>query len=168
MSVRFCIARASVVCASVVRASVVRASLTVLVAVAAAMLSTPLAAQGTPPAVKAPGAPEIFFRAPVDGDTVGTTFAAVFGLRNYGVAPAGVQLSNTGHFHVLVDVESPAPGALIPADAHHIHFGGGQIESRLTLAPGRHTLRLVLADHEHRMISDALVSAQIRITVRAR
>lgn len=111
-------------------------------------------------------APEIFFRAPADGATVDRTFDVVFGLRNYGVAPAGVQLANTGHFHVLIDVEPPAAGEIIRADSLHRHFGGGQIETRLTLAPGTYTLRLVLADHEHRVIGPALNSRPIRITVR--
>lgn len=114
----------------------------------------------------APPAPEIFFRAPADGATVDRTFDVVFGLRNYGVAPAGVQLSNTGHFHILINVEPPAPGTIIPADSLHRHFGGGQIETKLTLAPGTYTLRLVLADHEHRVIGPALNSRPIRITVR--
>ncbi len=118
-----------------------------------------------PPTSTEPG---IYFRVPSDGATVGPTFGLEFGLRNYGVAPAGVRLPNTGHFHVLIDVEPPATGEIIPADSLHRHFGGGQIETWLTLAPGRHTLRLVLADADHRMIGPALVSAPISITVQAR
>lgn len=110
--------------------------------------------------------PEVYFRAPIDGATVTTSFPVVFGLRNYGVAPAGVQLANTGHFHVLINVEPPAAGELIPADSLHRHFGGGQIETTLTLAPGTYTLRLVLADHEHRMLGPAFSSRPIRVTVR--
>lgn len=111
-------------------------------------------------------APEIFFRAPVDGATVPRTFPVVFGLRNYGVAPAGLQYPNTGHFHVLINVEPPAPGTVIPADSLHRHYGAGQIETTLTLTPGSYTLRLVLADHEHKVIGPALNSRPIRITVR--
>jgi len=113
-------------------------------------------------------APSIYFRAPRDNAVVDPTFDLAFGLRNYGVAPAGVNLANTGHFHVLIDVEPPAPGVVIPADSLHRHFGGGQIETSLTLPPGRHTLRLVLADHEHKVIGPQLISAPIRITVRKR
>jgi hypothetical protein len=110
--------------------------------------------------------PEIYFRNPIDGATVQQSFPVAFGLRNYGVAPAGVNLSNTGHFHILINVEAPPVGALIPADSLHRHFGAGQIETRLSLAPGTYTLRLVLGDHEHKVISAALVSAPIRVTVR--
>lgn len=122
---------------------------------------TPVAAQGAP-------TPEIFVRSPADGETVPSTFAVVFGLRNYGVAPAGVNLPNTGHFHILINVEPPAPGQVIPADSLHRHFGAGQIETQLTLAPGTYVLRLVLADFEHKVIGPALISRPITVTVRSR
>lgn len=111
-------------------------------------------------------APEVFFRAPLDGATVPTSFPVVFGLRNYGVAPAGVPYANTGHFHILINVEPPAPGVVITADSLHRHYGAGQIETTLTLRPGTYTLRLILADHEHKVIGPALQSRPIRITVR--
>jgi len=143
---------------------------------AVVLLTSALGAQARPAAPTAPStnaaarqaAPSIYFRAPRDNAVVDPTFDLAFGLRNYGVAPAGVNLANTGHFHVLIDVEPPAPGVVIPADSLHRHFGGGQIETSLTLPPGRHTLRLVLADHEHKVIGPQLISAPIRITVRKR
>jgi hypothetical protein len=126
-----------------------------------------LAVIGAPAAAAAQApAPEVYFRAPADGATVAAPFPVLFGLRNYGVAPAGVALANTGHFHILINVEPPATGSVIPADSLHRHFGAGQIETVLTLAPGTYTLRLVLADHEHRVIGPALNSRPIRITVR--
>lgn len=127
------------------------------------MTATTGGAQAAPAAAPAP---EIFFRAPADGATVPTTFPVVFGLRNYGVAPAMVQYPNTGHFHILINVEPPAPGVVITADSLHRHYGAGQIETTLTLRPGTYTLRLVLADHEHKVIGPALNSRPIRITVR--
>jgi len=151
-------------------------SLRLLAASALLMAFTaPLAAQNprqptaAPAAAAAPTAPapEIYFRAPADGATVPTTFPVAFGLRNYGVAPATVNLSNTGHFHILINVDAPAPGELIPADSLHRHYGAGQIETTLTLAPGTYTLRVVLGDFEHKVISPALVSRPIRITVAA-
>jgi hypothetical protein len=134
---------------------------------AATILTAPMSAQSAPaqPPAAQP-APEIYLRAPRDGATVATTFPVEFGLRNYGVAPAGVNLNGTGHFHILINVEPPADGVMIPADSLHRHFGAGQIETTLTLAPGTYTLRAVLADHEHKVISRALISRPIRITVR--
>jgi hypothetical protein len=117
----------------------------------------------TAPAAK----PEIFFRLPARGATVDQTFQVVFGLRNYGVAPAGVNVTNTGHFHVLIDAEAGAPGTVIPNDSTHKHYGTGVIETTLTLPPGRHTLRVVLGDFEHKVISTDLISPPLTITVRA-
>lgn len=110
-------------------------------------------------------APVVYLRAPADGATVPATFDLVFGLRNFGVAPAGVDLARTGHFHILVDVPVPAAGAIIPADSAHLHYGMGQIETTLSLPAGEHTLIIVMGDHEHRVI-ESLASAPVRVLVR--
>ena len=125
------------------------------------------AAQGAPPAKPAPPppTPSIYFRSPASNATVGTTFPVLFGLKNYGVAPVGINVARTGHFHILINEDAGAPGTLIPTDSLHRHFGGGQIETELTLAPGTYTLRLVLADFEHKVIGPELVSAPIKVTV---
>ena len=114
-----------------------------------------------------PGAERVYFVYPQDGATVDTTFRVVMGLRDYGIAPAGVERENTGHFHILVDAEVPPFGEVIPADSANRHFGAGQTETTLTLAPGEHTLRVVLGDHLHRVIGPEFVSPPIRITVKA-
>jgi hypothetical protein len=128
-----------------------------------AIVPVAAAAQGAPPAAK----PEVYFRAPSNNAVVGTTFPVVFGLRNYGVAPVAINVARTGHFHILINSDVPAVGALIPTDSLHRHFGGGQIETELTLTPGTYTLRLVLADHEHKVIGPDLSSQPIRVTVQA-
>lgn len=140
---------------------------TALALVATSATVQPLHAQAATSAQAKP-APEIYLRAPENNAVVGPSFAVEFGLRNYSVAPAGVDIKGTGHFHILINVEAPAVGTVIPADSLHRHFGGGQIETTLQLAPGTYTLRAVLADHEHKVISRELVSEPIRITVRAR
>lgn len=145
-----------------------------LLSTLAVLAAAPAAAQARPatPAPQAARAaqpaPQIYFHTPRNNAVVDTTFTVAFGLKNYGVAPAGVNLANTGHFHVLINVEPPAAGVVIPADSLHRHFGAGQIETALTLKPGRYTLRLVLADHEHKVIGPALISEPIRVTVRKR
>ena len=126
-------------------------------------------AQGAAPAKPAapPPQPVIYFRSPANNAVVGTTFPVLFGLKNYGVAPAGVNVARTGHFHILINSEAGAPGTVTPADSLHRHYGGGQIETELTLAPGTYTLRLVLADFEHKVIGPELVSSPIKVTVKA-
>jgi hypothetical protein len=83
-----------------------------------------------------------------------------------GVAPAGTEVANTGHHHLLVDVdELPAIDRPIPADEHHRHFGGGQTEVELELEPGKHTLQLFLGDRFHVPHEPPVVSERITITV---
>lgn len=110
----------------------------------------------------------VYFISPADGATVKSPVHVVFGLMGLGVAPAGTEKPHTGHHHLLIDTELPAGEALdepIPADAHHIHFGGGQTETTVELAPGTHTLQLVVGDANHVPHNPPLASKKITITV---
>jgi hypothetical protein len=93
-----------------------------------------------------------------------------FGLSGMGVAPAGVEdKANTGHHHLIIDAPAPSGEALnepIPADDHHKHFGGGQTETSVELAPGSHTLQLVLGDWSHIPHNPPVMSEKITITVK--
>lgn len=109
---------------------------------------------------------ELYFISPQDGATVASPVTVRFGLRGMGVAPAGLAMENTGHHHLLIDVPPPAFNLPIPADANHVHFGKGQTETQLTLAPGRHTLQLLLADHLHIPHDPPVLSRPITITVK--
>ncbi|PJC69515.1 MAG: rod shape-determining protein RodA, partial [Zetaproteobacteria bacterium CG_4_8_14_3_um_filter_59_5] len=55
------------------------------------------------------------------------------------VQPAGEIVDGTGHHHLIVDGDCIAEGAAVPKDDTHMHFGKGQIETTLKLAPGEHT-----------------------------
>ena len=46
-----------------------------------------------------------------------------------------------------------------------MHFGKGQTEAAVTLAPGRHRLQLLLGDHLHIPHEPPVLSAPIKITV---
>ena len=109
----------------------------------------------------------VYIQTPADGATVTSPFTVRFGLKGMGVAPAGVEVANTGHHHLLIDVENlPDPGAALPATDNIRHFGGGQTETDLTLPPGTHTLQLVFADRLHIPHDPQVVSDKITITVR--
>jgi len=78
-------------------------------------------------------------------------FLVEFAIRGMGVAPAGKPLPGTGHHHLLVDTALPYNVTdKIPFSDTHKHFGKGQTSTVLDLPPGRHTLRLLFADHEHK------------------
>lgn len=108
---------------------------------------------------------QAYIVSPVDGSTVPTTFNVIFGLQGMGVAPAGIQVGNTGHHHLLVDA-AELPDLNMPLGSNVTHFGAGQTQTTLTLAPGEHTLQLILGDHLHIPHNPPVVSEQITITVR--
>jgi len=112
-----------------------------------------------------PGAEE-YFITPEDGQTVTSPVTIKFGLKNMGIAPAGVNNENTGHHHLLIDTELPPLDKPIPADDQHVHFGKGQTETSLKLPPGKHTLQLLLGDHTHTPHNPPVMSKPITITVK--
>jgi hypothetical protein len=103
---------------------------------------------------------------PADGARVTSPVRVVFGLKGIGVAPAGVDRNDAGHHHLLVDAPLPADlGLPIANDEQHRHFGGGQTEVELTLAPGRHTLQMLLGDHLHIPHDPPIASSVVTIEV---
>ena len=119
-----------------------------------------------------PGATSYFVNL-ADGDVVASPLKVVFGLSGMGVAPAGIEAENTGHHHLLIDRPPLGQGedgaeefdnGLI-ADEQNLHFGKGQTETVIELAPGRHTLQLVLGDANHVPHDPPVTSAVITITV---
>ena len=109
---------------------------------------------------------ELYFISPKDGDKVGGEFNVRFGLRGMGVAPAGVDAANTGHHHLLIDVDTlPPMDAPLPKTEQVRHFGGGQTETILDLPTGKHTLQLVLGDFSHVPHNPPVMSEKITITV---
>jgi hypothetical protein len=91
-------------------------------------------------------------------------FQVDFAVRGMGVVPAGKALPGTGHHHILVNTPLPVNvRAQIPFSDTHKHFGKGQTGAVLDLPPGRHKLRLLFADHEHR--PHFVFSPEIEVTV---
>jgi Domain of unknown function (DUF4399) len=126
----------------------------------------PLGALGqTPGRTPSAAGASVYFIDLKDGATVPEKFTIRFGLRNMGLAPAGMAKAGTGHHHVLVDADMPPADRPIPNDPRHLHFGAGQTEAEVTLAPGQHTLQLLFADHEHVPHDPPIASDRIRIVV---
>jgi hypothetical protein len=117
------------------------------------------------PRTRAPADARVLFKAPADGATVSGTFAVEFGTEGMAIVRAGDNTPASGHHHLLVDIGLPDPGMPIPADANHLHFGDGSTSTELTLAPGEHTLQLLLGDHLHIPHDPPVYSEQITVTV---
>jgi len=124
-------------------------------------------ADGGIPRSERPKEAALYFISPEDGATLTSPVTVRFGLREMGVAPAGVQKPSTGHHHLVIDADLPPMDLPVPKDDQHLHFGAGQTEVELELAPGRHTLQLVLGDHNHMPHDPPVVSEQITIHVKS-
>lgn len=109
---------------------------------------------------------KVFFVNLKEGDMVSSPLKVEMGAEGITVHPAGEIIDGTGHHHIIVDGVPVPSGDVVPADETHIHFGGGQTETELELAPGSHTLTLQFADGLHRSYGEAM-SATIKVEVQA-
>lgn len=137
----------------------------VVACAAIAMAMLPAAQAQMPRSASAVGA-KVYIAAPENGARIKGPVRVMMGLSGMGVAPAGTDVPETGHHHILVNADAvPAADMPIPADDKHRHFGKGQTETLLTLLPGTHTLQLLLGDKNHVPHNPPLVSEKITITV---
>lgn len=116
-------------------------------------------------AYPAPAGAAVYFINLKNGDTVASPVLIQFGLKNAGICPAGLQSPDTGHHHLLIDDPQVDATVPLPVSEQIKHFGKGQTETTLTLAPGKHTLQLVFADWKHQPFNPSVQSEKISITV---
>src|SRR4051794_7257187 len=121
-------------------------------------------AQTGGPTPSAPGA-AVYFVDIKEGSTLPTKPTLHFGLRNMGVAPAGLARENSGHHHLIIDAPTPPLDKPIPNDFNHLHFGAGQTEAEVSLTPGKHTLQLLLGDKDHIPHNPPVMSERITVNV---
>lgn len=139
----------------------------VLLAGASVLVSASAQAPASLPRSTSPQGARVYIVSPANGAAVSSPVHVVFGLSGMGVAPAGIQFENAGHHHLLVDTDLPKDQGLpLPSNDNIRHFGKGQTEASIELAPGRHTLQLVLGDHLHIPFNPVVASQKITITVK--
>ena len=107
----------------------------------------------------------VYFISPNNEESLNGKVTVKFGLKNFGVAPAGIQIQNTGHHHLIIDAELPSFNMPISADKNHVHFGKGQTEVELELSKGEHTLQLLLGDFRHIPHDPPIYSKRIKIFI---
>ena len=118
-------------------------------------------------AAQAQGERSVFFVEPKDGAVVSGEFKVAFGAKGWQVRVLGDMTAGTGHHHLLINPAAPVDaGKLIPVDQPERirHFGKGQTETMLKLAPGRYTLQLQLGDGGHNSLG-ADARSSITVTV---
>ena len=111
--------------------------------------------------------PHAYVIHPKNGDVVSSPFKVIFGLKNFGVVPAGIDLQFAGHHHLLINSPGIDYSKPIPADKNHLHFGKGQTETILDLEPGEYELQLVLGNYLHIPFNPSIESKIISIRVKA-
>lgn len=117
---------------------------------------------------KSPQDARVYIIEPADGQVVSGDIIVKFGLSGMAVAPAGNDAENSGHHHLLIDVaddQLPDMTQPLPASDTVVHFGKGQTETVINLAPGEHTLQLVLGNYAHIPHDPPVISEKITITV---
>jgi hypothetical protein len=108
---------------------------------------------------------KVYFINLKNGDILKSPFLVQFGLSGKGIAPAGVEVANTGHHHLLINIDELDFKMPIPSSKQHLHFGMGQTETTLDLPVGKHKLQLVLGDKYHISHNPPLASEVIEVTV---
>ena len=108
----------------------------------------------------------VFIITPGNKNSVTSPFKVEFGITNMAIAPAGSDLPNSGHHHLLIDLaELPDMSQPLPASEQIVHFGKGQTETELDLPPGEHTLQLLMGNYLHIPHQQPVLSKRITITV---
>jgi hypothetical protein len=130
-------------------------ALTLLLALLAACASAGSGAQA-----------RVFFSSPADGATVSSPVHVTWGAENFTVEPAGEVKAGAGHLHIMVDADCIPAGQVVPKDDTHVHYGQGQLEADLELAPGAHKLCLQAADGAHIALAGEGMTHVINITVK--
>ena len=105
------------------------------------------------------------FLEPKNEATLSSPFKVKFAVTGMKVNPAGDMTANTGHHHLIVNAGPIKEGEVVPFNDTHLHFGKGQTETELSLAPGKYTLTLQFANGAHQSYGEPM-SKRIQITVK--
>ena len=101
-------------------------------------------------------AQSVSFIEPANGATVTSPFKVKFAVTGMEVKAAGDMTANTGHHHLIINGAPVKAGESVPFDATHMHFGKGQTEAEVKLAPGRYTLTMQFANGAHQSYGEAM------------
>jgi Domain of unknown function (DUF4399) len=138
--------------------------------VAAAIITTAAltaACGSSTPMKAAEPAQSVFFVEPKDGATLPTEFKVVFGAKGWLVRPLGDMTAGTGHHHLLINATAVDKGVMVPLDKPDtvMHFGKGQTETMVKLAPGTYRLQMQMGDGAHISLGES-ARATINVTVK--
>jgi hypothetical protein len=108
----------------------------------------------------------VWIESPQDGQRLSSPVTLSFGSSGVEISPAGIERNNSGHHHLLINLQTlPAMDMPLPANAQVMHFGKGQTQATIELEPGVHSLQLLLGNHLHVPHARPVMSDKITITV---
>ena len=109
-----------------------------------------------------PAVPEgakVYFKNLKNGAAVTSPVKVEMAVADMKVDTAGPVVAASGHYHIFIDAEDSLPsGTMVPKDSTHLHYGKGQTEAEVKLAPGVHKLTLQFADGLHRSYGSKLAT----------
>lgn len=118
------------------------------------------------PRTPSPAGAKVFILEPKDNSVVTSPIKVKFGIQGMELSPAGVEKENSGHHHLLIDTQLEDKSTTIPSSENILHFGKGQTETSIELQPGKHTLQLILGDHNHIPHNPVVESEIVTINVK--
>lgn len=121
-------------------------------------------AEPAPVPAAVPAGAKVQFVEPADGAKVKSPLTVKFAVEGMTIRPAGEIVPDTGHHHLVIDGGPVPAGTVVPMDATHLHFGKGQTETTVELAPGAHELTMQFADGAHVSYGEPM-SATVTVTV---
>ena len=102
-----------------------------------------------------------------DGKTYSSPIKINFIVKNMKVVKAGVNEKNSGHHHLLLNLdEMPNLKMPLPMTENILHYGKGQTSTTLELSPGKHTIQLLFADYSHTPHNPPLMTKKITIFIK--
>jgi hypothetical protein len=118
-----------------------------------------------------PGGGKVFFLEPKDGASVKSPVHIVFGSDMFTIAavppgeiaPEAVR-PNTGHYHLGVDTDCLPAGSVIPKANPWVHFGQGNNNIDMQLAPGPHKLVVQMGDDRHATMTGLCEVINVTVT----
>ena len=102
-----------------------------------------------------------------DGKTYSSPIKIDFIVKNMKVVKAGVNEKNSGHHHLLLNLDE-MPNLKMPLQMTEniLHYGKGQTSTTLELSPGKHTIQLLFADYSHTPHNPPLMTKKITIFIK--
>ncbi|MGB1868792.1 MAG: DUF4399 domain-containing protein [Porticoccaceae bacterium] len=139
-----------------------------LISLVAVFSSSALSAADSQSAMISPvsASASVWIESPQDGQLLSSPVTLKFGSSDVLISPAGTERPNSGHHHLLINLQTlPAMDRPLPANAQVIHYGAGQTEATLELEPGVYSLQLLLGNYLHVPHARPVMSKKISITV---